>query len=69
MKHMKKYLLPENMNFYKANLHCHTTFSDAKKTPEQVKDIYKELGYSVLAVTDKNGKRACTNGYFVSELF
>ena len=49
---MKKYLLPQSGNFYKANLHCHTTYSDGKKTPEQIKEIYKALGYSVVAYTD-----------------
>ena len=49
---MKKYLLQENGNFYKANLHCHTTFSDGRKTPEEVKEIYKNLGYSIVAYTD-----------------
>lgn len=49
---MKKYLLPRNGNFYKANLHCHTTFSDGRKTPEEIKEIYKERGYSVVAYTD-----------------
>ena len=49
---MKKYLLPETGNFYKANLHCHTTYSDGRKTPEQVKERYKELGYSIVAYTD-----------------
>lgn len=49
---MRKYLLPENGNFYKANLHCHTSISDGCKTPEQVKEIYKSLGYSVVAYTD-----------------
>ena len=33
-------------------MHCHTSFSDAKKTPEEVKEIYKNMGYSVLAITD-----------------
>lgn len=51
---MKKYLLPEQGNFYKANLHCHTTVSDGKMTPEGVKRLYKEAGYSILAVTDHN---------------
>ena len=37
---MKKYLLPENGNFYKANLHCHTTVSDGNWTPEEVKKNY-----------------------------
>ena len=49
---MRKYLLPKDGNFYKANLHCHTTFSDGKKTPLQVKELYQDLGYSVVAFTD-----------------
>lgn len=51
---MKKYLLPQNGNFYKANLHCHTTCSDGRKTPEEIKEIYKSLGYSIVAYTDHN---------------
>lgn len=49
---MKKYLINENGNFYKANLHCHTTFSDGRRTPEEVKEIYQKLGYSIVAYTD-----------------
>ena len=49
---MKKYLLPENGNFYKANLHCHTTVSDGNWTPEEVKKNYMAKGYSVIAYTD-----------------
>lgn len=49
---MKKFLLPESGNFYKANLHCHTTLSDGNFTPEQVKEHYKSLGYSIVAYTD-----------------
>ena len=49
---MRKYLLPEKGNFYKANLHTHTTVSDGRRTPEEVKKAYKERGYSVLAYTD-----------------
>ena len=49
---MRKYLLPEGGNFYKANLHCHSTFSDGKKTPEEIKEIYQNLGYSIVAYTD-----------------
>ena len=49
---MKKFLLPENGNFYKANLHCHSIFSDGTKTPEEIKELYKKLGYSVVAFTD-----------------
>ena len=51
---MKKYLLPKSdeINSYKANLHCHTNLSDGHYTPEQVAKVYKDLGYSVLAYTD-----------------
>lgn len=46
-----KHLLP-NAPFYKASLHTHSTVSDGKLTPEEVKSLYKEAGYSVLALTD-----------------
>lgn len=49
---MKKYLLPQNGNFYKANLHCHSTLSDGKRTPEELKAEYMEHGYSIIAYTD-----------------
>ena len=49
---MKKYLLPENGHFYKANLHCHTTISDGRMTPEEIKEAYTSRGYSVVAFTD-----------------
>ena len=51
---MKKYLLPESGNFYKANLHCHTNVSDGKWTPEKVKEEYVKQGYSIIAYTDHN---------------
>ena len=37
---------------FKANLHCHSTLSDGKLTPEQLKDAYKSHGYSILSITD-----------------
>jgi len=45
-------LLPKGVTYYKANLHCHTVFSDGKMTPEEVKKHYQEKGYQVLAITD-----------------
>jgi hypothetical protein len=51
---MKKYLLPKNGNFYKANMHCHTTWSDGQFTPEEVKEAYVSRGYSIVAYTDHN---------------
>ena len=49
---MRKYLLPPNGNFYKANLHCHSTVSDGRWTPEEIKENYKAEGYSIVAYTD-----------------
>ena len=40
------------MNFYKANLHCHTHFSDGTLSPEEIKEMYKAHGYSAVAFTD-----------------
>ncbi|MBQ8381521.1 MAG: hypothetical protein IJY18_06465 [Clostridia bacterium] len=47
-----KYILPKDGNFYKANLHTHTTVSDGKLTPEEAKARFKSMGYSVVAFTD-----------------
>lgn len=49
---MKNYLIPDAGQFYKANLHMHTTISDGKETPEEVKAAYKAAGYSIVAFTD-----------------
>lgn len=39
-------------NWYKGNIHCHTTNSDGCLSPEEVVKIYKEKGYSFLAISD-----------------
>ncbi len=49
---MKKILLDENKDYYKANLHCHSTKSDGIMTVEQIKEHYKKNGYSIVAFTD-----------------
>ena len=49
---MKRYLLPETGTFYKANLHCHSNLSDGKLSPAQIKKIYMDAGYSIVAYTD-----------------
>ena len=49
---MIRYLLPKVGNYYKANLHSHSILSDGRKTPEEMKAVYKAHGYSVLAITD-----------------
>lgn len=51
---MKKILLDGKKPYFKANLHCHSTISDGAKTPEELKELYKSHGYSVLAYTDHN---------------
>lgn len=52
---MKKHLLPQRKNSYKANMHCHSTWSDGELSPEELKEHYKRNGYSVLAITDHEG--------------
>ena len=49
---MREYLLPKEGSFFKANLHTHTTVSDGKMTPEEVKAAYKSRGYQIVAYTD-----------------
>lgn len=49
-----KYLIGRKGNFYKANLHTHTTVSDGEFTPEEIKNLYKQEGYSIVAFTDHN---------------
>lgn len=46
------YLISPFKKQYKANLHCHSVFSDGKKTPEELKEMYKRHGYSILSITD-----------------
>lgn len=49
---MKKYFITDSGKEFKANLHTHTTSSDCTLTPEQIKEVYKQKGYSVVAFTD-----------------
>ena len=52
---MRQYLLPKEGQFYKANLHCHTTVSDGDFSPAQIKEFYKSHGYDAVAFTDHQG--------------
>lgn len=45
-------LFREDGAFYKANLHAHTTLSDGALSPSEIKALYKENGYSIVAFTD-----------------
>ncbi|MBQ0110958.1 MAG: hypothetical protein KBS41_03425 [Oscillospiraceae bacterium] len=49
---MKKILIDKNLKQFKANLHCHSTNSDGKLSPKELKDAYIKNGYSVIAFTD-----------------
>jgi predicted metal-dependent phosphoesterase TrpH len=49
---MKKYLFKKTGNIYKADLHLHSTISDGMFTPEEIKKIYLEKGFSIVAYTD-----------------
>jgi DNA polymerase III, alpha subunit len=51
---MRKYLIPNEGKFYKANLHTHSTHSDGTLTPEKLKEVYAKNGYSIVAYTDHN---------------
>ena len=62
-----KILLDKNKNFYKGNMHCHSTLSDGTFTPEELKKMYKEKGYSFLAITDH--EHVNNNSYLDDEEF
>ena len=66
---MKKYFVSSGKKEFKANLHTHTTSSDGKFTPEELKEIYKARGYSVVAFTDHEklyDRQALTDGEFLA---
>lgn len=51
---MYQSLFQKTGRFYKANLHNHSTFSDGQETPEEIKAIYREDSYEIVAFTDHN---------------
>ncbi len=53
MEHQQRTLYPDGA-FYKGNLHCHSTFSDGRLTPEQLKNAYRRKGYQFLLYSDHN---------------
>ena len=44
----------DNINYYKANLHTHTTESDGDHLPNIVINHYRNNNYDILAITDHN---------------
>jgi len=49
---MKVSQFDRNYNWYKGNLHSHSTVSDGKLSPEELARVYYENGWSFLAITD-----------------
>ena len=47
-------LLRPVKQYFKAALHTHSTVSDGRLTPQEVKEAYKARGYHILALTDHN---------------
>lgn len=50
-KNMEELLGP-GKNWYKGNLHMHTTHSDGSVSPQEALKIYKKAGYDFVAMTD-----------------
>ena len=59
--------LDSEKKYFKANLHCHTTLSDGKATPEKIKEEYMKRGYSVVAFTDH--EHIVDNSYLTDDNF
>ena len=49
---MKKTLITRGENWYKANLHCHSTLSDGRRTVEELAEAYRREGYQIVAFSD-----------------
>ena len=49
----------EQIEYYDANLHTHTTLSDGKAEPAEVIDAYLNSGYKILAITDHDNQTEC----------
>ena len=47
-----KVFISKDKKQFKGNMHCHSTISDGRLTPEELKAAYKAAGYQVLAITD-----------------
>lgn len=52
---------------FRADLHCHTTFSDGTLTPEQLLHLAKEIGLSGISITDHDTIGAYTTAPAVAK--
>ena len=62
-----KIYLDSTKGFYKANMHCHSTNSDGKATPEKIKEEYMKRGYSIVAYTDH--EHIINNSHLIDDNF
>ena len=58
---MRHYFIQPEQRQYRANLHCHSHLSDGHLTPEQLKELYRNHGYDILAITDHEFPRNHSN--------
>lgn len=69
----KYVLLPEDVPYYKANLHAHSTISDGQLSPGEAAKLYRSRGYSVLALTDHRSyvqhEELCSDDFIVLSSF
>lgn len=49
---MKRSIFKNTGQWYKGNLHSHTTLSDGNLSPVEAKELYKKLGYQFISFTD-----------------
>lgn len=49
---MRTYLIDPNLRWCKANLHCHSTYSDGFYSREKIKEMYVKNGYQIVAFSD-----------------
>lgn len=62
-----RYLIRSDKTKFKANLGCFSTFSQGKLTPEQIKQAYRDKGYSIVAFSETDG--ICSQKQLKDETF
>ena len=57
-------ILENRFNWYKGNMHMHTTVSDGVLNPVDAIGVYREAGYDFIAITDQ--ATLCTCPFIIS---
>ena len=62
---MKKYLLPEGEKSFKANLHCHSTFSDGihRVSFDKVVEVMKQTGHDLPSLYKETSEGGLAKDY------